>query len=91
MRRSPRINLVLGFGSAVAIATAGLTAQQSAGAGPRFDISFTQSARAEPVTGRVYVAISRTNDRPPIQQADNLGVPIFGRNVEALAPGAKQA
>jgi hypothetical protein len=40
------------------------------------------------VTGRVYVAISRSNDRTPIQQADTNGVPLFGVNVESLAPGA---
>src|ERR1043165_345009 len=54
---------------------------------PRFEISFPQAAHAGPITGRVYVAISRTNDRPPIQQTGETGVPLFGVNVEELAPG----
>ncbi len=39
------------------------------------------------MTGRVYVAISRTNDRQtPIQQASPTGAPLFSRAVENLAP-----
>ncbi len=40
-----------------------------------------------PITGRVYVAISRTHDKPPIEQTDVTGVPLFGHNVTALAAG----
>ena len=55
----------------------------------RFEVSFTRAARAEPVTGRVYVAISRTNSpRTPIDQTGETGVPLFGVNVDALQPGA---
>ena len=56
--------------------------------GPRFTVTVPSKARAEAVTGRVYVAISKTNDRTPIQQADTNGVPLFAVNVESLAPGA---
>ena len=56
--------------------------------GPGFTISFPAGAHAGPITGRVYVAISKTNDRAPIQQTDTTGVPLFGVNVDALAPGA---
>lgn len=54
---------------------------------PRIEVSFTQSAHAEPITGRVYVAISRSNDKPPIAQTDPTGVPLFGHDVHALRPG----
>src|SRR5690349_23100206 len=59
-------------------------------ASPRFEISFSKAAHAEPITGRVYVAISKTSDanRGPIQQAGETGAPLFGANVEQLAPGA---
>jgi hypothetical protein len=79
----------LATGAAIAIALAGaaLTAWQQA-VGPRFEISFSAAAHGEAVTGRVYVALSKTNDRPPIQQADSTGSPLFARNVEALKPGA---
>jgi hypothetical protein len=61
----------------------------SAATGPAFEISFAREAHAEPITGRVYVAISRTSDerRTPIQQTGETGVPLFAVNVNGLAPG----
>jgi Putative esterase len=59
-----------------------------AAAGPRVDISFSQGARAEPVTGMVYLAISKTNQNPPITDTDPEGVPLFSKYVEGLRPGA---
>ncbi|MGH7592854.1 MAG: hypothetical protein ACRELE_03245, partial [Gemmatimonadales bacterium] len=58
-------------------------------AGPRFEISFARSAHSAPITGRIYLALSRTNDvrRTPIDQTGETGVPLFGVNVENLAPG----
>ncbi|MEP6765086.1 MAG: hypothetical protein ABJB66_12275, partial [Gemmatimonadaceae bacterium] len=58
--------------------------------GPRFEISFSKGAHAAPITGRVYVAMSRTNDarRTPIQQTGETGVPLFGANIDNLAAGA---
>ena len=56
--------------------------------GPRVEISFTSGARAEAVTGMVYLAISRENDQQPIQQTDPEGVPLFSKYVEQLKPGA---
>ena len=67
---------------------AALAARQGAPGGLRFEITFSPSAHADPVTGRVYVAISRVNDRQtPIQQTSPTGVPLFSRGVDALAPG----
>ena len=65
-----------------------LAADAQVATGPRFTITFPKTAHADAITGRVFVAISRTNERTPIQQADTNGVPLFGVNVEALAPGA---
>ena len=65
---------------------AAVARQQVAASGPRFEITFTRAARAEPVTGRVYVAISRTNSPTPIVQASPTGAPLFSRAVEAQAP-----
>ena len=53
----------------------------------RFEISFPASIHAQPVTGRAYVMISRTNDREPRLQIGRTGVPFFGRDIERLAPG----
>ena len=53
----------------------------------RVEISFPASAHQQPITGRVYVMISRTNEREPRFQIGRTGVPFFGRDVERLAPG----
>src|SRR5207244_13257111 len=60
-----------------------------ADSGPRFDIAFARTARAEPVTGRVYVAITRDLDaqRAPITQTSPTGIPLFSHAVDALQPG----
>ncbi len=67
-----------------------LAVAQTPAASPRFEISFAKEAHAEPITGRVYVAISKTSDanRPPIQQVGETGVPLFAVNIEQLAAGA---
>ena len=59
-------------------------------AGPKFEVSFSKAAHAAPITGRVYVAISRTFDgtRTPIAQTGETGSPLFGLNIVDLAPGA---
>jgi hypothetical protein len=64
-----------------------VAARQSA-PGPRIEISFAPAARGEPVTGMVYVAISRDKRRTPIEQVGPTGVPLFSREVGQLAPGA---
>lgn len=56
-------------------------------AGLRFEITVPPVVRSEAVTGRVYVAISRDNRRPPIQQVGPTGVPLFSHAVDALKAG----
>ncbi len=82
---SIRRSIAFALGAA-ALVTAPVVAQQ---AGPRFAISFAKSAHAGPITGRVYVAISRIADTSgtPIRRAGEGGDPLFGRNVENLAAG----
>jgi S-formylglutathione hydrolase FrmB len=54
----------------------------------RFEVSFPAAAHAEPITGRVYVMISTTNETEPrLQISQTGGTPFFGRDVERLAPG----
>jgi len=72
---------------AVALTLLALAAQAPRRA-PSIEISFASAAHAEPVTGMVYVAISRDNKTPPIQQTDPTGVPLFSHHVEQLMPGA---
>src|SRR4051812_33733244 len=56
---------------------------------PRFQVSFDKTAHPEAITGRVYVAISKTSSptSTPINQTDETGVPLYGVNVDALPPG----
>jgi hypothetical protein len=55
----------------------------------RFEISFPAAVRSEPVTGRVYVMITRNGEREPRLQLNQVdGIPFFGRDIEKLAPGA---
>lgn len=93
MRKTP-LRLAVIFGAVVA-ATAPLAAQQRAAAGLGFTVSFDRAVHATPITGRVYVAIARVGTdsgrgrgATPIQQTGETGVPLFGVNVSALAPGA---
>lgn len=55
--------------------------------GTRFEISFNESVHTEPVTGRVYVMISRDKEREPRLQIGRSGVPFFGLDIENLEPG----
>ena len=87
------MRVLLRFVSAVLLASAGasiatyvVAAQQTRVDGPTIEIAFSRSARAEPVTGMVYVAISRDNRRPPIEQTSPTGVPLFSHFVDGLQP-----
>ncbi len=53
----------------------------------RFEISFPKAAHAAPITGRVYVMISRNDEREPRLQVSQTGIPLFGRDVDKLKPG----
>ena len=57
--------------------------------GSRFEISFSAAAHPAPITGRAYVAISRTStpDRGPIAQAGENGTPIYAVDIDNLAAG----
>ena len=94
------MRLFLRFGGGIVVATvaailAGRTTaamQRATVAGtPAVEISFAKEARGEPVTGMVYVAISRDNQRSPIEQTGPTGVPLFSHYVEGLAPGTTAA
>src|SRR5512133_892976 len=86
-RPFPLLRLVLTALFAAVVAT--VAVQSSARSAPslRVEVSFPAAAHAGPITGRVYVMVSRTNDREPRQQIGRTGVPFFGRDVEQLKPG----
>jgi hypothetical protein len=85
---------------AIVVALSGAVglAQSPPAAGPRIEIAFARSARAEPVTGRVYVAFARDAERvaqrpggpspTPIDLTGPTGTPLFSTSIENLKPGA---
>src|SRR5512146_2385152 len=79
-RRSLGTVLLLLLASVAAVAQAGAT---------RFEISFPASAHAEPITGRVFVAITRHQTPEPIRQIGfwMQQTPFYGADVSGLKPG----
>jgi hypothetical protein len=67
-----------------------IAARQGASS-PRIEITIAPDARAEAVTGMVYVAISRDNKRAPIEQASPTGTPLFSTAVSELQAGTPVA
>jgi hypothetical protein len=58
-------------------------------ANARFEISYLNTMDPGPITGRVFVILSKSNQREPRFQAGSYGgsVPFFGVDVAALKPG----
>lgn len=52
-----------------------------------FAVSFSEDAHAEPLTGRIYVMLSKDEEREPRFLVRRRGVPFWGQNVSALNPG----
>ena len=78
------------FVTVVAIPTVALAlAQQAATQGPRVEITVPAALRAAPVTGRMYVFVTRHDDVEPRLQVRHESdcTPFFGVDVTALAPG----
>lgn len=77
----------------VAAASAGGCAKAAAAPLPvRFELSFPAELRSQPITGRVFVTISRTNSTEPRLQAGGMtSVPLFGADVDQWAPGRMMA
>src|SRR5262245_29991088 len=70
------------------LCSAVLVLAPSLAAAQRIEVSFARSAHEAPITGRVYVAISRDGSNTPISQTGETGVPLFGVNIENLAAGS---
>ena len=74
---------------ALASPTAHVAHANAAAAATRFEVSYPASLDAGPITGRMFVAISRTNQREPRLQAGsyNGSVPFYGLDVSAMKAG----
>ena len=81
-----RLFLLLILSMAAGLATVAEAASASLAT---FEVRFARSVRNEPVTGRVFVAITRDGaSEPRLQVGDITGAPFFGVDVSALRPGA---
>lgn len=84
IRRTPVI-----AGIALCLTLLTIYSGHAAAANARFEISYPVSLDNGPITGRVFVMISKTDRFEPRLQAGSYGgtVPFFGRDVNALKPG----
>jgi Putative esterase len=60
------------------------------GATPQFDVSFPGSARSQPLTGRIFVVLSKKDSPEPRFQASNWRnseTPFFALDVDQMKPG----
>ena len=93
----PRTRLVIAACLAAAAAAASLQlvaqspapSEQRESRGPSVEISFAPAARSQPVTGMVYLAISKDNKTTPIQQTDPEGVPLFRSTSISCSPAQR--
>ena len=69
------------------LSIAGHAAAQHTSAPPRFEVSFTAATRATPVTGRLILALSKTEQPEPRMLVSPLGPPVFGVDLDQLRPG----
>ena len=87
-RRSIGLALALLGATALAAQTSMLVPWPSGRSHVKFEIRVPASVRSEPLTGRVYVILTHDSTREPRLQVGRVGAPLFGRDVERLAPGA---
>ncbi len=80
-----RFTVVLILLSSAASGT--VRSQSMVGSGYRFEISFPDSSTVQPLTGRMFLALARSDDPEPRLQVARYGVPFFGEDVESLGPG----
>lgn len=51
----------------------------------KFEISFSESVHAEPITGRLFLIVTRSGESEPRTQL--FDVPVLATDVSQLAPG----
>ncbi|MFI5245235.1 MAG: hypothetical protein ACHQQR_08420, partial [Gemmatimonadales bacterium] len=79
---------LMSLATPVAAQTSMILPGPSGHAQTKFEIRIPASVRNEPLTGRVYVIITRDSTRDPRTMVARVGTPLFGHDVEKLAPGA---
>ena len=87
-RRLIGLAVALAGSTALAAQTSMLFPWPSGRAQVSFEIRVPPAVRGEKLTGRVYVILTHDETREPRLQVARVGAPLFGRDVEQLAPGA---
>jgi len=72
---------------ASALAVYGTSRGSLAAQAPRFEITVSSTARAEPVTGRVILVVAKDKDPEPRYQVSPSGAALFALDVVQLRPG----
>jgi hypothetical protein len=84
-----RLAVLLAASASTALAqTSVILPGPSGRAQAKFEIRVPAGVRSEPLTGRVYVLLSRDSTREPRAQVGRVGAPMFGVDVVKLAAGA---
>src|SRR5690349_16502876 len=63
------------------------TSARSAAAATRFRVSFPASAHSAPITGRLIVVVSRTEQPEPRMLVSPSGPAVFGIDLDQVKPG----
>ena len=73
----------------VFLALLAMSSSKATSADARFEVSYPAGIANGPITGRVFVAISKNNRVEPRLQAGSYGesVPFYGLDIHALKPG----
>lgn len=73
----------------ISVIITNISCERSAPSNLRFEISFLSSIHSEPITGRVFVMVSKSNKPEPRLRAGfwRNSIPFFGLDVEELKPG----
>jgi hypothetical protein len=84
----PRVSFVAGL--VLCLSLLAIYSGHTAPADVRFEISYPSSLDTGPITGRIFVVVSKTDRIEPRLQAGSYyggSVPFFGRDVHELKPG----
>lgn len=78
---------VLTFLSALSLCSLFASGEKSQPSPLKFEISFSSKVHSEPITGRVYIMLTKNEKYEPRLQVSTHGIPFFGKDIIGLKPG----
>ncbi len=83
-----KVNLLVPIVFSILLVYSGKVGPSQQNSSLKFSIRFTDEVHPEPLTGRVYVMLTRNGQREPRFQVRRArGIPFWGQNVSGLNPG----